>query len=83
MFNSYPRRVDVYNHYPQTCNTCGYVSDSGYWDPEGFYLHVIHTITDSNVLMDRIARQNKVESKQILKHKHDKTRRSPDSKLSS
>lgn len=61
--SNYPSTLHVYHHYPsKPCETCGYVSNSGYYDEHGMMNHIKHTIDETTALMERAKPRNNNET---------------------
>lgn len=59
---SEPDVTHVYHHYEgKPCEKCGYRENTGYFNIDSMYNHILHTINDSDILLDRL--KNGVEEK--------------------
>jgi hypothetical protein len=61
--NDYPSVVHVYHHYEsKPCSECGYRMNTGYYDPEWSYEHLMHTVRDNDILLKRVLDTGKAKT---------------------
>lgn len=62
MFGRYQSPVHIYHHYESPpCKSCGYRSNTGYFDRDSFNDHLIHIIQETNILVSRLIKDKKIK----------------------